>query len=121
MLNLIAGLAAGIAGLCALLIVLAFQLVTQEREHAAQERTHMAAERRTWAVERADLLQRIQAPEQAIVQHALSAPVPPSPPSILADDDEDHWEAQLTKEQLAEQAFNQEMWKRSLYSETADA
>jgi hypothetical protein len=109
MLNLIAGLSAGIAGLCALLITLAFQLVHGEREHAAQERAHMAAERRTWAVERADLLQRIQAPEQAVIQHALNAPVPPSPPSILADDDEDHWEAQLTKEQLAERAYMQEM------------
>ena len=55
----------------------------------------VAEERREWAAERQELLQRIQAPEQAIVNHAtdknnLTLPIP-------FDDDE---EAFLAREQM---------------------
>lgn len=45
------------------------------------------AERREMAAERATLLQRIQAPEQAVMQHAFTE-LPPSPMPLPYDDDE---------------------------------
>lgn len=45
------------------------------------------------------LLQRIQAPEYAIAEHAQSASAEFAPPAVAMDDDTSHWEA---KEQLAE-------------------
>ena len=85
MIYLVAALCGIIAGLCAGAIHLAFSLIATERAVTADERSQ-------WARERADLLQRIQAPEQAVVQHALAAPIPPSPATIPVDDDEAFWE-----------------------------
>jgi hypothetical protein len=45
------------------------------------------------------LLQRIQAPEYAIAEHAQQAISEFAPPAVAMDDDSSHWEA---KEQLAE-------------------
>lgn len=45
-----------------------------------------------WARERSVLLQRIQAPEVAAVQH--DAPVGPSPEAIGFDNDAEYWDRQ---------------------------
>ena len=105
MIYLVAGLCAALTGMCALAVHLTFSLIATERAVTADERSQ-------WARERADLLQRIQAPEQAVVQHALAAPIPPSPATIPVDDDEAFWDARLTKEQIAEQTFQQELADR---------
>lgn len=51
------------------------------------------------------LCQRIQAPEQAVVEHAMAQPLPPLPMAIEMDDDEGHWES---KEQMAEREMAEE-------------
>lgn len=52
----------------------------------------------------ADLCQRVQAPEQAVVEHAMKTVEPPPMPEV-AFTDEQHWLANgMTKEQLAEMA-----------------
>lgn len=50
------------------------------------------------AKERAELYQRIQAPEVAVIDHQLQTS-PPSPPSVGFEDDAGWWES---KEELAE-------------------
>lgn len=61
------------------------------------------------------LCQRVQAPEHAIVEHAQAQPLPPMPAAVLPDDDEGWHQAHalsaqlLSKEDLAEQAFEQEL------------
>ncbi len=106
MLYLTAGLNLALVLVVVLVIRGAMQLVTAERANAADASAHavtcMAAERADWATERADLLQRIQAPEHAVMQHALTQPLPPSPASVPVDDDDAFWEAQMTKDQLAQ-------------------
>ena len=51
------------------------------------------------------LCQRIQAPEQAVVEHAMQMPLPPMPQVIEMDDDDRHFE---TKEQMAEREMDEE-------------
>lgn len=113
MLYIIAGLCGTLGGLCTAVLITTYRLLTTTHAQAAAERNAahaaMDRERALWATERGDLLQRIQAPEQAIVQHALNAPIPPSPPTVPVDDDEAYWESRLTKEQLAERAYQQEL------------
>jgi hypothetical protein len=46
-----------------------------------------------WRLERANLLQRIQAPEVAVVRHDAGE-VPVNPPAVNGFDDEDYWDAQ---------------------------
>lgn len=55
----------------------------------------------------ADLCQRIQAPDVAVVDHAVMSHE--SPQAVSADLDTDFWEARLTKEQLAEALAEAEM------------
>ncbi len=55
------------------------------------------SERRELAAERATLLQRIQAPELAVVRHDF-AELPPSPMPLVFDDDE-AWHA--SREEMA--------------------
>lgn len=50
----------------------------------------MAEERRAWSLERTGLLQRIQAPELAVVSHANEGQ-PIDPPAVSLDDDADYW------------------------------
>lgn len=44
--------------------------------------------------DRADLLQRIQAPEAAVVQHATRDVPPQEPVVVFGDEDKDWWAAQ---------------------------
>ena len=69
----------------AAVLVLAGVLVWQMREH----RIEQAA----WRLERASLLQRIQAPEVAVVAHDVGE-AGAQPPAVNAFDDEDYWGAQ---------------------------
>lgn len=56
-----------------------------------------------------NLCQRIQAPEQAVVDHVLQVQ-PMSPPAVPMDDDDAFWKAQeLPKEQLAEVEMQAEL------------
>lgn len=48
-------------------------------------------ERRSWQLERANLLQRIQAPSVAVVDHSLEGQ-PPDPEAVSLDDDADYWQ-----------------------------
>jgi hypothetical protein len=54
--------------------------------------------------ERADLLQRIQAPEAAIIQHQVGRTTSIDPPAPSFDDDEAFWES---KETLAARLANE--------------
>jgi hypothetical protein len=77
-----------LAVVCALtLAVLAFTLRDRQTE------------RREWTRERADLLQRSQAPAQAVAEHTAQLTVLRSPPAVNTDDDGDFW---ASKEELAE-------------------
>lgn len=58
-----------------------------------------ALERGEWARERAGLLQRIQAPAQAVAEHTAQATVLRSPPAVAPEDDDDFWQS---REELAE-------------------
>jgi hypothetical protein len=64
--------------------------------YALRDRAH---ERREWVRERADLLQRIQAPAQAVAEHTSQVTVLRSPPAVNTEDDGDYW---ASKEALAE-------------------
>ena len=50
----------------------------------------MHEERRSWQLERANLLQRIQAPEIAVVDHSNEGQ-PIDPEAVSLDDDADYW------------------------------
>jgi hypothetical protein len=79
-----------LAVICALLVALnAWQMVDRRRE------------RQEVRVERADLLQRIQAPQHAITQHHNAGAGQFAPPAVDPEIDEDFW---VSKEDLAELA-----------------
>lgn len=96
-------------------------LLWERREHArALERRDLAhtercdrliaandRERDAWRAERGDLLQRIQAPAQAVIDHSLAQPAILMPPVIGMDDDEGL--SELTTEELADRAAEAEM------------
>jgi len=89
---------------CALIARECFKLVTLERRHMAEERA-------TWATERGDLLQRIQAPEQAVIDHSVQEMAPAVRP-VAMDDDRAQWAAMgvdLPKDELAEMAYQAEL------------
>lgn len=56
------------------------------------------------------LCQRIQAPQQAVIDHALQQPVPPVPQTVLPHDDNAYWETQnVPKDELAEKLMAEEL------------
>ena len=63
-------------------------------------------ERQEVRAERADLLQRIQAPQYAAVKHYNQDVKFEAPPAINPDLDEDYW---VSKEDLAEQMAREEV------------
>jgi hypothetical protein len=69
----------------AVILILAGLIVWLERSH----RLEGAA----WRLERASLLQRIQAPERAIVAHEIPD-MAVNPPAVNSFDDADHWDEQ---------------------------
>jgi hypothetical protein len=102
------------------LVLVAWSLERRERltDGARRDELHQqqlvalmaanAAEREAWAKERADLLQRIQAPEQAVIDHA-TAIVPEvlrMPPVLSMDDDDEH---QVSKDELADREWAAEV------------
>lgn len=103
------------------ILALVAVLVMRERDHdnrLGEERDLASAERSVtaveWAHERQEhtalverLLQRVQAPEQAVMEHAMAQPLP-SPPAVIPDDDGDFWESRMSKEELAEALMQQE-------------
>lgn len=72
---------------CVLLVGLVVLLVIDRR-----------VERREWAVERGDLLQRIQAPEAAVIAHQVDRLPEPVQPLPFDDDESFH----ATREELAD-------------------
>jgi hypothetical protein len=50
-------------------------------------------EQAAWRLERASLLQRIQAPERAVVAHEVPAEAV-NPPAVNGFDDQDYWDEQ---------------------------
>lgn len=68
----------------------------------------MVAERDSWREERRELLLRIQAPEQAVIQQ-ITERAPVSPPAVSWDDDESYWTARESLEQLADRAMAAEL------------
>ena len=89
-------------------VLLVLVIVVRERDHdrritalitsEASERAR-TARAHTEQVDR--LCQRLQAPEQAVIEHAIGN-VTEQPPAVGPDNDRDFWEAHMTKEQLAE-------------------
>lgn len=63
-------------------------------------------ERQEVRAERSDLLQRIQAPQHAVVQHHNEHDPYDSPPAVHPDLDDDHW---LNKDDLAEMMAREEI------------
>jgi len=53
------------------------------------------------------MAQRIQAPQQAVYEHA-AVQLPPDPPAVGFDDDAGYWEARLSKDELAEALMAEE-------------
>ena len=70
-------------------------------------REESAANRRQTAT----LLQRIQAPDVAVQQHAIETQPIETPRPVSLFDDEDHWDARPTvpKEKLAEMLMDEEL------------
>lgn len=84
-----------LAVVCALLIALnAWQFVDRRLE------------RQEVRGERADLLQRIQAPQAATLQHYYQGAEFEAPPAVNPDIDEDYF---MSKEDLAEMAAKEDM------------
>lgn len=59
-----------------------------------------------WTAERATLLQRIQAPQAAVIQHANETTEFSAPPAVNEFIDEDYWESQ---DELADRLMKQEI------------
>ena len=80
--------------------VLVFVLTRHMREESAANRRQTAT-----------LLQRIQAPDAAVQQHALETQPIETPRPVSLFDDTDYWDArpQMTKDELAEAAMNAEL------------
>ena len=83
------------AAICALLVAIVATLILDRR----LERQEVARERR-------DLLQRIQAPQYAAVEHYNEHIENQSPPAVNPDMDEDYW---VSKDDLAEIAAKGEV------------
>lgn len=64
-------------------------------------------ERDSWRETERELLLRIQAPEQAVIQQVVADRV--SPPAVMHDDDQGWWDAQLSKEELAKRLMAEEI------------
>ena len=92
-------IAALIASIAANAVLAYLFLRRDERQEAA--RRH----------ERATLLQRIQAPDVAVQQHAIETQPIETPRPVSLFDDEDHWDARPTvpKEKLAEMLMDEEL------------
>lgn len=98
----------------ALIAALVYVLFARERDHQnalgdlmdlyrherAQDALTARAERRELREQIDRLCQRIQAPEQAVIDHSIVQPLP-SPPAVMAEDDEDFWLSRMSKEDLA--------------------
>ena len=100
----------------ALTVLFFLRAAAAERRAVQLERITLAAERTALhaagAKERAQLAQRIQAPEQAILEHAVGQDAMRDlPRAVSMFDDLDAQEATeaLTREQYAEAAFNLEL------------
>lgn len=94
------------------ILALVVVLVVRERDHQ-NERCDAAdlarVDRAEHARQIATLCQRLQAPEQAVIDHAVAA-IPVSPPAVHPDRDDDYWSAQgISKEDLADAAMRQEL------------
>jgi hypothetical protein len=89
----------------------AHALTRLEQAHGERYSELLAAndrERDRWADERQSLLQRIQAPEQAVIDHSI-AQVPQvlhMPPVLAMDDDDAH---RISKDELAEHEWAAEV------------
>jgi hypothetical protein len=53
-----------------------------------------------------NMAQRIQAPQQAVIDHALQTELPPMPNVVMPDDDQGFWES---REDLAVRAMSDEL------------
>lgn len=81
-----------------------------------RERAERAAAAERADAERQVLLQRIQAPEQAVYEHATSKPAATHvPPAAGFDDDESFWQArgEFSREELAAALAEAEMAERA--------
>ena len=85
----------GLAAVCGLQIAVILALILDRR----LERQEVARERR-------DLLQRIQAPEYAAIEHYNDHVENDSPPAVNPDVDEDFW---MSKDDLAEFEAREEL------------
>ena len=86
------------------------QLIALAQEHAQERQAaHPDLTELISLVDR--LCQRVQAPEQAVLEHTLSD-LPESPTPVNPEDDQSYWDAQITaldKDQLADQAMEAEL------------
>jgi hypothetical protein len=73
-------------------ILLVLCIVAQRALRFLEERHHRE-EQAAWRLERASLLQRIQAPELAVIEHQTAAPAA-NPSAVSMHDDADFWKAQ---------------------------
>lgn len=89
-------------------VLLVVVLVVRERDHdrritaiLASEASERARTARAHTEQVDRLCQRLQAPEQAVIEHSIGQ-VTEQPAAVTPDNDRDFWEAHMTKEQLAE-------------------
>ncbi len=85
-----------LACVVAVVVLGALSEVRQGRSDA-----RFAQERSQWSRERETLLQRIQAPEVAVVQHQVADAV--DRPAVNLEDDSDYWRAQQEAKERMEQ------------------
>lgn len=96
-------------------VLLVVVLVVRERDHdrritaiLASEASERARTARAHTEQVDRLCQRLQAPEQAVIEHSI-ANVTDQPQAVMPDNDAEFWEAHMTKEQLAEAVRNAEL------------
>lgn len=85
--------------LACIIAVVTLAVVSEVRQGRSDAR--FQAERSQWSRERETLLQRIQAPEVAVVQHQVAEAV--DRPAVNLEDDSDYWKAQQEAMERMEQ------------------
>lgn len=104
-----------IAALYAALILLILEQRRHDKHlHTLVNRLHhtISTERAAYLEHIENLYQRIQAPAEAVTEHAIRA-APPAPPALVGfDDDDAFWAAGESKDALADRALHEELEAR---------
>lgn len=99
------------------------ELLNAQDQDRARDREAHQIERAAWLADRNQpnpditqliglterLCQRLQAPTQAVIEHAQAQPLPPMPPTVNPAIDDSYWAAMQPKEQLADELMEHEV------------